>query len=221
LSTQVPTILLGLLLISLAMLLAVAGAILAHNRIPIELRKSHTVPLGLINGGLIVTFGVIVGFLAFLVLNKYQAAEQRVQSEAADVEEVYRYAQELPEPKRDQIQGLAISYARAVVEEEWPLMRQGKTSPHPHDLADELPRSILLFKPTTGSQQTIYAQLLENVDDLAEDREARVLYVGQRLPSLLWVALEGLAIILLVFSYLIGMENRRLHLLMVAALAGV
>jgi len=81
------------------MLLAVAGAILAHNRIPIQLRKSHTVPLGLINGGLTVTFGVIVGFSAFLVLNKYQAAEQRVQSEAADVEEVYRYAQELPEPR--------------------------------------------------------------------------------------------------------------------------
>ena len=98
-STQIPTILLGLLLISLAMLLAVAGAILAHNRIPIQLRKSHTVPLGLINGGLTVTFGVIVGFSAFLVLNKYQAAEQRVQSEAADVEEVYRYAQELPEPR--------------------------------------------------------------------------------------------------------------------------
>ena len=219
-STQVPTILLGLLLISLAMLLAVAGAFLAHDRIPIGLRESHTVPLGLINGGLTVTFGVIVGFSAFLVLNKYQAAEQRVQSEAADVEEVYRYAQELPEPERDQIQGLAVSYARTVVEEEWPLMRQGKTSPHADDLEEELHRSILLFEPTTGSQQTIYAQLLENVDDLGEDREARLLYVGQRLPSILWAALVGLAIILVVFSYLIGMENRRLHLLVVAALAG-
>ena len=192
-SAQVPTILLGLLLISLAMLLAVGGAVLAHNRIPIELRKSHTVPLGLINGGLNVTFGVIVGFSAFLVLTKYQAAEQRVQSEAADVEEVYRYAQELPELERDQIQGLAVSYARTVVEEEWPLMRQGKTSPHADDLADELHRSILLFEPTTSPQQTIYAQLLENVDDLGEDREARLLYVGQRLHSLLWAALGAWA----------------------------
>jgi hypothetical protein len=35
-----------------------------------------------------------------------------------------------------------------------------------------------------------------------------------------WAALGGLSIILLGFSYLIGMENRRLHLLAVAALAG-
>jgi hypothetical protein len=59
---QLSTAVLGLLIILLAALLAVAGATLAHNRVPVELRKSHTVPLGLINGGLNVMFGVIVGF---------------------------------------------------------------------------------------------------------------------------------------------------------------
>jgi hypothetical protein len=218
--TALPTAFLGLLLISLAMLLAVAGAILAHNRIPIELRESHTVPLSLINGGLNVMFGVIVGFSAFLVLNKYQAAEQTVQNEAANVEEVYRHAEGLAEPKRDQIQGLAASYARVVVEEEWPLMRQGKTSPRADDLADELRRSILTYKPATSTQQALYAQLLGDVDELQESRATRVIYVSQRIPTLLWIALGGLSIIMIAFSYLVGMENRRLHLLAVAALAG-
>jgi hypothetical protein len=218
--TELPTALLGLLLISLAMLLAVAGAIVAHNRIPIELRESHTVPLGLIFGGLNVMFGVLVGFSAFLVLNKYQAAEQAVQNEAANVEEVYRHAEALAEPKRDEIRGLAASYARVVVEEEWPLMRQGKTSPRAHDLADDLRRSILTYEPTTSTQQSLYAQLLGDVDELHESRTARVLYVSQRIPTLLWIALGGLSIIMIAFSYLVGMENRRLHLLAVAALAG-
>jgi hypothetical protein len=218
--TELPTALLGLLLISLAMLLAVAGAILAHNRIPIELRESHTVPLSLINGGLNVMFGVIVGFSAFLVLNKYQAAEQTVQNEAADVEDIYRHAEGFAEPERDQIQGLAASYARVVVEEEWPLMKQGKTSPRADDLADELRRNILTYRPTTSAQQSVYAHLLGEVDELHESRAARVIYVSQRIPSLLWVALGGLSIIMVAFSYLVGMENRRLHLLAVAALAG-
>ncbi len=218
--TQVPTALLGLLLISLAMLLAVAGALLAQKRIPIELRESHTVPLSLINGGLSVMFGVIVGFSAFLVLSKYQAAEQAVQSEPEDVRAIYHLAQALPESKREQIEGLASSYARVVVNEEWPLMRQGKTSPRAYDLAEELQRSIVLFKPTTSSQQTVYGQLLGKVDDLRESRGDRVLYVSQRLPSLLWAALGGLGIIMIAFSCLVGMQNRRLHLLVVAALAG-
>ncbi len=218
--TGLPTALLGLLLISLAMLLAVAGAILAHNRIPIELRQSHTVPLSLINGGLNVMFGVLVGFSAFLVLNKYQAAEHAVQNEAANVEEVYRHAEGFVEPKRDEIQGLAASYARVVVEEEWPLMKQGKTSPRAHDLADELRRSILTYKPTTSTQQALYTQLLGDVDELQESRTARVIYVSQRIPTLLWIALGGLSVIMIAFSYLVGMENRRLHLLAVAALAG-
>src|SRR3712207_8915174 len=51
----------------------------------------------------------------FRSLNKYQAAQQTVQSEAGDIEQIYRLAQPLPEPKREQIQGLAVSYVRAVV----------------------------------------------------------------------------------------------------------
>ncbi len=154
------------------------------------------------------------------MLNKYHAAQQTVQSEAGDVEQIYRLAEPLPEPEREQLQGLATSYARVVVNEEWPLMRQGKTSPRAYDLVEELQRSIVLFKPTTSSQQTVYGQLLGKVDDLRESRGDRVLYVSQRLPSLLWAALGGLGIIMIAFSCLVGMQNRRLHLLVVAALAG-
>jgi hypothetical protein len=72
---QLPTAVLGFLIILLAALLVVAGVTLAHNRVPVDLRKSHTVPLGLINGGLNVMFGVIVGFTSFLVLGEYRDAE--------------------------------------------------------------------------------------------------------------------------------------------------
>lgn len=57
------------------------------------------------------------------------------------------------------------------------------------------------------------------MDELDEDREARVLAVHQRLPSILWIALVVLAIALMGFASLVGMENRRLHLLTVGVLA--
>jgi hypothetical protein len=46
-----------------------------------------------------------------------------------------------------------------------------------------------------------------------------LLALHQRLPAILWAALVVLATLLVVFSYLIGMESRQLHLLTVAALA--
>src|SRR3712207_3325122 len=217
---QVPTALLGFLIILVAVLLAVAGATLAHNRVPVALRESHTVPLGLINGGLNVMFGVIVGFTSFLVLGEYSDAQQTVQSEAGDLEELYRLAEALPEPNQDQIQGLVASYARVVVDEEWPLMRQVRTSPRADALVEELRRSIQEgYRTSTGTEQEVLGKELDVMDELDEDREDRLITMRQRLPSILWTALIVLGIAIIGFSFLVGMENRRLHLLTVGVLA--
>ena len=217
---QVPTAMLGVLIILLAVLLAVAGVALTQRRISVDQRKSRTTGLNQINGGLGAMFGVIVGFAAFIALNKYHAAQQTVQSEAAEVEEIYRLAEPLPEPERNQIQGLAVSYARVVAEEEWPLMRQGRTSPRADALAEELRRSIQEgYRTSTGAEQEFFGEELDAVDELDEDREARLLDASQRLPAILWAALVVLATVLVGFSFLVGMESHKLHLLSVAALA--
>jgi Protein of unknown function (DUF4239) len=217
---QISTAVLGILIILLVVPLAVAGAALVHNRVPVKLRESHTVPLGMINGGLIGMFSIIVGLTAFLVLAEYSDAQQALQSEAGNVEEIYRLAEPLSESKQEQIQGLAASYARVVVDEEWPLMREDKTSPRADALSEELRSSIQEgYSTSTGAEQDFLGNQLDVMDELDADREARLLAVRQRLPSILWVALVVLTIAIIGFSSLVGMENRRLHLLTVGVLA--
>jgi hypothetical protein len=217
---QVPTAVLGILVILVVVSLAVAGTALVHNRVPGKLRESHTVPLGLLNVGLTGMFGIIVGLTAFLVLGEYSDAQQALQSEAGDVEEIYRLAEPLPEPKQEQIQGLATSYARVVVDEEWPLMREAKTSSRAAALSEELRSSIQEgYRTSTGAEQDFFGEELDVMDELDADREARVLAVHQRLPSILWIALVILSVATICFSSLAGMENRRLHLLTVGILA--
>ena len=218
--TQMHTAVLGVLIVSLAVLLAVAGLILMQRRVPVDVRKSRTTGLSQIANGLGAMFGVIVGFSAFLVLNKYHAAEQTVQSEAGDVEHIYHLAQPLPEPEREQIQGLAATYARVVVEEEWPSMREGRSSPRADALAEDLRRSIQeSFKSSTGTEQRFFGEELDAVDDLDTQREARLTSMRINLPGVLWVALIFLGTSIIGLSYLVGMESHRLHLLTVGALA--
>ncbi len=192
---------------------------MAQRRIPVQRRKPHKSAMGTFYGRLYVIFGVIVEFTAFLMLNKYNTARATVQNEAADVARIYELAQQFPESKRDEIQGLAESYARVVVEEEWPLMRQSRTSPRAQALADRLRSAIQEFKPATSTEQVIYAQELDAVNDLGKDRTTRLLDVGQRLPPIPWIALLGLSITMLLFACLVGIEDTRLHMLGVSALA--
>lgn len=217
-----PTAFLYLLVILLSALLGVAGVALIQRLMPVQQREPHNTPIGILFGALYVLFGIIVGFTSYLALTNYNAARVTVQSEASDVARIYKLAQSFPESKREEIQGLAESYARVVVEEEWPLMRQGQSSPRAQALANELRIAIQEFKPATTVEQLIYTQELDAVNDLDRSRTTRLLDVRLHLPPVLWIALIGLSTNMLLFSCLIGVKDTRLHMLGVAALiAGI
>lgn len=219
-SSVAHTVTLGILIVSVSVLLAVAGLVIVQRRMPLEEREAHNAAIGIVYAAFYVMFGMMVGFSAFLVLSKYISSQGIVESEAGSVEELYWLAENLPEPEQTRIQDLTISYARTMIDEEWPMMEQGQTSPRAAALADELRRSIQSFESDTNAEQALYAQGLERIHDLDEDREVRILHVREGIPPILWVVLISLGINTVLFTYFVGMKSPRLHILAVAALAG-
>ena len=65
---------------------------------------------------------------------------------------------------------------------------------------------------------TSYSQELERVHDLDEAREVRLLNVSEGLPPVLWFVLVSLGTDTILFTYLVRMKARWLHVLAVAAL---
>lgn len=189
--------------------------------VPLSLRETHNAATGTIFAALYVLFGVTVGFSLLLVWQQYDAAEKVTAREAATVEELYRLAGDLPEPDRGRVQGLAESYARVVMEEEWPLMRDGGTSPRAGELAVDLRESIQGFEPRTENERALRSEGLTQLDNLDEDRALRLLEVREGLPPLMWVVLVVGGVITVAFTYLFGLETLWLHALAVAALTVV
>jgi hypothetical protein len=210
---------LGGLVLFLVMLLSVSGLLFVQRLVPLELRQSHNSPTGIIYGALYVTFGVVVGFSAFLVLSKYATSQTTVVNEASNVRALYYLAEQFPEAQRDQLQDLATSYARAVIEEEWPLMREGQSSPRATTLNQEITRSVQTLEQSTSTSQTLFSQALQRANELNQNRSIRLLYASKGLPLILWLVLGVLAVIIIVFTYFLGMERAWLHALAVAALA--
>jgi hypothetical protein len=138
----VTTALFGLLVILLAVILAVAELLVVQRLVPLTSRESHNTVISIIYAALYVMFGVIVGFSAYLVLNKYNLSETTAKTEASNVEELYWLAEQLPQQERDEVQELTASYARVVVDEEWPLMKNGQESPRADALVNDLRQSI-------------------------------------------------------------------------------
>jgi hypothetical protein len=115
------------------------------------------------------------------------------------------------------VQGLTESYARTVVEEGWPLMREGRISAKAGTISVELRRGVLAFEPRTDWENELYAQALTLVGELDQNRALRLLEVREGIPSVLWVVLILGGISTMCFTYLLGVRTEWLHVVMIAA----
>jgi uncharacterized membrane protein YraQ (UPF0718 family) len=201
------------------MVLAVGGLILVQRLVPTGVRRQQNDVAGFIYAVLGVTYAVLLGLMVVAVWEQCNAAEATADREASELAEVFWTADRLPASEGHRIQELVRSYARVVVEDEWPRMRAGKSSPKAWALLDEIRAKVQNFQPSSPAQQVLYEQRLERVHELADARRERLLEADQGLPTILWVVLIAGGIVVVGFTYLFGLNSTVIHLLMVAALA--
>lgn len=207
----------GVLVVGLSVAVAVAGFAVVRRFVPLDLRESHNANTAVIFGALYVVYGLIVGFSAYFAAFQYDNAQKTVEDEASSVQELHRMAEGFPEGERREIQNLAESYARAVIEEGWPLMQDGRVSAKAGTISDGLRRGVLAFEPGTEGEGALYAQALTLVGELDQNRALRLLEVREGIPSILWVVLILGGAITVCFTYLLGVRTEWLHVFMIAA----
>ena len=203
------------------MLLALAGLFVVRRLIPATRLESSNVVAGAIYMPLSGLFGILIAFAAFLVWQEFIRASETAQSEASDLAAIYWHAEEYPESERQQVQELARSYAQVVIEEEWSLMGQGQESSQAWAVVDELRRSVDGFEPNSSMEETLHAREVTLVDDLMHNRRDRLLDSREGVPPVLWVMLLSGTPVIVGFSYLFGMKDFRVHLVMVAMLTAL
>jgi hypothetical protein len=209
------------LAVSLFVVLSVAGLTLVQRLVSPGLRQEHNDVAGFIYAVLGVAYAVLLAFVVIAVWEQYQAARDTTDREANELAEIYWLAYQLPESEGRQVQELAQSYARVVVEEEWPLMEDGQFSPQAWALVDEIRQRVGQFEVSTSNEQVLQDQGLTRVHDLADARRLRLLETHEDIPTILWVVLLSGGVITIGFTYLFGLENTWAHRLMVGALAAV
>jgi hypothetical protein len=207
-----------ILTVFVPVIVAVVGLVLVQHLVPPDRREGQNDVAGFIYAVLGVAYAVLLAFVVFAVWQDYETAQTTAESEANELAGVYFLASQLPEPQRTRIQDLARRYARVVVEEEWPMMEQGQTSPRADSLLRQLRLELLQFDPHTKGEQVLYELGQTQLHDAADARRTRLLEVREGIPHLLWVVLAVGGVITVSFTYLFGLKSNLAHALMVAAL---
>lgn len=204
-----------------ASVLAVLGLVLVQRLVPWRSRKELNDVAGFIYAVVGVVYAVLLALVVIAAWENRTLAKETTEREANAVAEIFWLAHGLPETEGQQLQELARSYARTVVNEEWPLMEQGRADPRAWALLDEIRDSLQGWQPTTEDEQELYSVGLERVHDLADARRSRLVEGEERIPPILWALVIFTGLITVGFTYLFGLENARAHRVMVMALSGV
>ena len=106
-------------------------------------------------------FAVMLGFVILLALQSYQRAREGSGVEAIAVRELHYVAGVFQAPTSDRLRGGLVCYARAVIEDEWPAMREGRSSERVQSWISELDREFAIADPQGARQEAAHAQWLD------------------------------------------------------------
>jgi hypothetical protein len=151
-----------------------------------------------------VFYGLLLGLLAVVTYQNFDAADSAISREASALAVLYRNVSDYPEPARDELRSLLRDYCRFVIDEEWPLQEQGIT---PGDGETTHMRifhqKLVAFQPQTKSQELLHAETLSQYSHYYELRRLSLVTVGTKIPAVLWhvVGLGALINIVLIWCF--------------------
>ncbi len=166
-------------------------------------------------------YAVLIAFAIFVVWTSFQDAGTNLEHEANEVGDLSRMAMAMPEPMRSEIRSSLMDYMRAVLQDEFPAMADGRMSPRTWGAIEKLWQVYADAEPTTLKAQANYEESLRHLNALSDYRRTRLFVMRGSVPSMLWELLIVGGIILVALTYFFGHESLLSQAAMTAALAGI
>jgi hypothetical protein len=163
----------ALVLVGIVIVL-IAGMYFVRRRAPAGGFYTDVDRAGAIFGVVGTAFAVLLAFVIFVAFQSYDNARAQAQKEADAVQKLYAATHFLSPPTRDELQGQLICYSRAVIHEEWPAMRNQRSSPDVDASVARLNQSIFQFEPVEEQDKAALTQWLDKDGVRQDTRHGRI-----------------------------------------------
>ena len=215
---QIPPFLLGVLIVGLFLLFAVAGLRLTRGwRKKVAGTENEFANYYLAT--IAVMYAVLLGLIALASWENYSDVEDVVSQEAIAAAGLYQTVEIYPPAHRERMRQLLRQYVSHVVSEEWPDQRRGVVPKTHAQLVRAIAREFSSFQPANLGQQAAYAESLGQLRELLTHRRMRLDSIDSNLPGIMWFVVLAGAVITLGMTFFFWSEESALHRLLNAALA--
>jgi len=216
-----PTWLLALIFSGGFAALALAGELVVRRWAPHLTTGEHNEVASLALALVIGLYGVVLGFVIVTLYDDHKAANSTAQTEAANLEDLYRLSLSFDPTARSEVANAVGNYARTVVHEEYPLLTRAEASSRAGRHLDAMFRVLRSYEPSTSGQTAFFEEALRALHSVHVARHVRLDASRESLPGVLQAFIILGAIVLIVFLYFVRAKSRRVHTIMVVALAAM
>ena len=189
----------AIVIVVVANLVTVAAMLLVRRRAPEGSRFQDGDRASGVFGVLAGGFAIFAGFIIFLAFTSYDQSRTGGETEALTVLQQWETAQLLPPAVRDRLSGGLVCYGRTVVEQEWPLMEEGRGGDTFNPWTIVLFRTVRLAHPAKATEQSAFDKWLDQTSDREAGRRDRLHGAEGIIPSSIWLVLFLIALVVFVF----------------------
>jgi hypothetical protein len=141
--------------------------------------------------------GVVLAFSLVQANTNLQTVQALVGKEATALAAVDRVLLRSGQADLIALRPQLADFGTKIVQLEWPLLASGDRSPDADAAYTKLSRGVRAMSPTDQRQETMYGELLKQMDDLSELREQVIEASDISLPNFFWITTTGLLLVAL------------------------
>jgi Protein of unknown function (DUF4239) len=213
----------ALLIIAALVAVAVSAMLFVRRRAPEGSYFTDGDRASGVFGVLATGFSVLLGFIVFLAFTSYDQSRTGAETEASTLVQQVQTAQFFPAAAAAELTGELVCYARSVVGDEWPRMRDGTLGEHVNPWGIELIRTLRTVRPETATEQSAYDTWLGQTSERQQGRLDRVHGAVGVIPTQLWIVLFFIAAVIFVYTLFFADSGERalVQALLMGSVTGV
>ncbi|MPZ00791.1 MAG: DUF4239 domain-containing protein [Actinophytocola sp.] len=202
--------------------LSAAGFLVISRIVPDRWLIADSEAASALYGAIGMAYAILIAIAAIAVWEVRAGADEASEREASAIVETHRAANGLATSDRTEVQELLAQYTSAVVDDEWPALRNTREEdPGAASTFETLRERVDQLDRTDSEHGAAAEWVSRHTSDMAEARLLRLDAADEPLPEPLWPTLALGGFVSVAFLYLFGLERTFPNGLMMATVGGM
>lgn len=207
---QVPPFILLLLIVLLFTATGVIATYYFRKKICLNPKRSHNEAVGYVFAVLSGFYGLLLGFVVFLVWDSLNNAQSDASKEGSAAVALYRDINYFPDPEKTaQLKTAYLVYVHSVIDNEFPAMEAMRPLDSHH--RDNF-NKVFATMGKLDMEDLYSAQMFRQLNELSMYRSLRLLDATSSIPTEIWVPILFGGLIILILAVMLDVESLNVHL---------